>query len=128
MATVLTNNGEQWAAERLVGDSALTGAYVGWGSGADVADKSDTDLSTPETEERVEGTVSAVGSGAAAKYQVVATMTADGNKTITNAGNFTSVGAGTPPSGGVLIVHGNFAGIALSTNDQITFTLTIDPS
>jgi hypothetical protein len=102
--------------------NALTGAFVGWGTGAGTAAKGDTTLFTEATEARVSGTVSVTGSGATAKYQVVATITADGAKTITNAGNLTA------SSGGVLIVHGDFTGVALALNDAIQFTLSLDPS
>ena len=122
MATVLTNVGEQWAAECMAQTNALSGQYIGWGTGAGTAAKGDTTLFTEATEARVAGTVSVSGTGSAAKYQVVGTLTADGAKTITNAGNFTASSAGT------LIVHGDFTGIALALNDRIEFTVTIDPS
>lgn len=122
MATVLTNVGEQWAADRMSGASALDGHFIGWGTGAGTAAKGDTTLFTEASEARVAGTVSTSGSGSAAKYQVVGTLTADGAKTITNAGNLDASSAGN------LIVHGDFAGIALALNDSIQFTITIDPS
>lgn len=129
--TVLTNTGEQWAAERLAGTgtySAVSGQYIGWGTGAGTAAKGDTDVFTAATEARTAGTVSVTGSGSAAKYQVTGTITADGAKTITNAGLFSAQGTGSPPSGGALFVHGDFSGIALALGDSIAFTITIDPS
>jgi hypothetical protein len=122
MATVLANTGEQWAADRMSGASALTGSFVGWGTGAGTAAKGDTTLFTEASEARTNGSVSTSGSGAAAMYQVVATLTANGTKTITNAGNFDASTVGN------LIVKGDFTGIALQTNDQIQFTVQIDPS
>lgn len=122
MATVLTNVGEQWACDAMSGAVATTGQYIGWGTGAGTAAKGDTTLFTEASESRVAGTVSTNGTGASAKYQVVGTLTADGAKTITNAGNFTA------SSGGTLIVKGDFTGIALAQNDSIQFTITIDPS
>lgn len=122
MATVLTNVGEQWACDAMSGTVATTGQYIGWGTGAGTAAKGDTTLFTEATEARVAGTVTTNGTGATAKYQVVGTLTADGAKTITNAGNFTA------SSGGTLIVKGDFTGIALALNDAIQFTITIDPS
>ena len=62
------------------------------------------------------------GSGAAAKYQVIGTITSLSVQTITNAGNFTA------SSAGVLIVHGDFTGIPLAIGDAIQFTITLDPS
>lgn len=130
LATVLTNNGEDWAAQRLAGSGSLStasGQYVHWGTGAGTAAKGDTDLFTPATEARVAGTVTVTGSGATAKWQNVATLTADGAKTITNAGAWSAAGTGSPPTGGTLFVKGDFTGIALALNDQIQFTVTIDP-
>lgn len=122
MATVLTNQGEEWACRCMAQTDTDDGRYIHWGTGAGTAAKTDTDVFTPGSEARVAGTVSVNGSGAAAKYQVVGTLTADGAKTITNAGNFElSTGAN-------IIVHGDFTGIALALNDQIQFTITIDPS
>lgn len=125
MATVLTNLGEQWAAERMAGTGTYSGdngAYIAWGTGTGTAAKSDTTLFTEATESRVAGTVTVTGSGNGAKYQVSGTITADGTKSITNAGNWTA------STGGALLVKGDFTGIPLSSGDQITFTITVDPS
>ena len=122
MASVLTNVGEQWACERMAGTDANDGRHIGWGTGAGTAAKGDTTLFTEASETRVAGTVDVNGSGAAAVYRVVGTLTANGAKTITNAGNFTLTAAGD------MICKGDFTGIALALNDQITFTITLDPS
>lgn len=122
MATVLTNNGEQWACDRMSGVSALDGHFIGWGTGGGGAAKGDTTLFTEAAEARAVGTVSTTGSGAAAKYQVQGTITSLSVQTITNAGNFTASVAGT------LIVHGDFTGIPLAIGDAIQFTITLDPS
>lgn len=123
MATVLTYTGEDWCAQRMAGsgtDSSYTGSYVGWGTGAGTAAKADTTLFT-ETGTRVSGTVSVSGTGASAKYQVVATLTAGGALAITNAGNHTL------SSGGTLIVHGDHGTVNLSSGDSIQYTISIDP-
>lgn len=122
MAQVLTNAGEQWMCDRCSGVSALDGHFIGWGTGAGTAAKADTTLFTEASEARAAGTVSTQGSGAAAKYQVQGTITANGTKTITNVGNFDA------STVGVLIVHADFTGIVLNINDQIQFTITLDPS
>jgi hypothetical protein len=122
LATVLTNNGEQWACDRMSGVSALDGHFIGWGTGAGTAAKADTTLFTEAAEARAVGTVTTNGSGSSAKYQVVGTLTSASGQTITNAGNFTASSAGT------LIVKGDFTGVVLAINDSITFTITIDPS
>lgn len=120
--TVLTYVGEEWAAGRMAGTDSTTGVFVAWGTGSGVAAKGDTTLFTEASEERANGTVSVDGTGATAKYQVVGILTADGTKTITNAGNFSA------DTSGDLIVHSSFDGIDLDEDDQITFTITIDPS
>jgi hypothetical protein len=130
VATVLTNSGQEWVSERMAGVqgagtnnvATLDGHFVAWGTGAGTAATSDTTLSTEASEARAVGTVTVVGTGSSAKYQCTGTLTADGTKTITNAGNLTA------SSSGVLIVHGDFSGIPLVLNDSITFTITLDPS
>lgn len=120
--SVLTNGGEAWAAGRLAGTIPDNGRYIGWGTGFGVAAKPDTTLFVPASESRVAGTVTVEGTGVAAKYTVTGTLTANADKTITNAANFTASSSGT------LIVHSSFDPIDLSDGDQITFTFSIDPS
>ena len=123
MAVVLTNVGEDWAAQRMAGTGAMSGStapYVGWGTGAGTAAKTDTTLFT-ETGSRVSGTVSVVGTGSTAKYQVVATLTAGGVLAITNAGNFDAATVGN------MVVHGDHATVNLASGDSIQYTIQIDP-
>lgn len=128
LAVVITNVGEEFVVDKLNETVQTKPEYVGWGSGAGTAAKSDTDLFTPETEARVLSTTSKQGTGSAAKYQAIATIVAAAGKNITNAGLFTTAGTGSPPSGGSLIVKGDHASVALNTGDQIEYTFTIDPS
>ena len=54
-------------------------------------------------------------------FSVIATLTAESTKTVTNAGVFNSTG------GATLIVKGDFAGITLaSTGDKIEFTISLE--
>jgi hypothetical protein len=122
VATVLTDAGKQWLCDKLTSTVSTTGQYVAWGTGAGTAAVSDTTLSTEASEARVAGTVSTTGTGASAKYQVVATITANGTKTITNVGNFTASSVGT------LIVHQDFTGVAVNSGDSLTFTITLQPT
>lgn len=124
MATVLTDVGEEWAVDRMVSGAGTQNdaPWVAWGTGAGTAAKGDTTLFTEASEARVSGTVTKDGAGSAAKYQVVGTITSDGTKTITNAGNFTASTAGN------LVVKGDFTGIPLESGDKIEFTITLDPS
>ncbi len=49
-------------------------------------------------------------------------MTADGGKTITNAGVFSA------SSGVTLLIKGDFTGIVLTLNDKIEFTVQLTQS
>lgn len=120
MATVYVSKGEEVVVDAI---EAGTACYVGWGTGVGTAAKGDTDLFTPATEARVVGTES---QPTADKNQWVATITADGVKTITNAGLFDAAGSGSPPSGGNLVVKGDFTGVVLASGDSIQFTITLE--
>jgi hypothetical protein len=122
MATVLTNVGEQFICDKLNDTVATAPEWVAWGTGAGTAAKGDTTLFTEASEARVQGTMSTTGSGSTAKFQVVATITADGTKTITNAGAFTASTSGT------LVIKGDHTGVAVDASDQIQYTITLDPS
>ncbi len=122
MATVLSNLGEQYVCDFLSGTSVLVAEFIGWGTGVGTALKADTTLDTEASESRVTGTQSTNGTGASALFQVIGTITADGTKTIVNAGLFDTV------TSGVLVIHGDFAGVALVINDKIEFTFTLDPA
>jgi hypothetical protein len=123
MATVYTQAGEEAIVDLIDGTSTThldaTNAYIAWGTGAGTAAKSDTALFTEASEARVAATVS---QPAADKNQWVATLTADGAKTITEAGLFNA------STGGTLIIHGDFTGIALNAGDKIEFTISLEQS
>jgi len=117
MATVYTDAGEDWTADVFDGTSSPPANYfVGWGTGAGTAAKGDTTLFTEASEARVAATESQPTSNT---NRLVATITADGSKTITNAGSFDQ------STGGSLIVHGDFTGIVLTLNDKIEFTIDL---
>ncbi|SRR5580765_4854116 len=127
MAVVVTNAGEEYVVDKLKESVSTEASYVGWGTGAGVAAKADTDLFTPVNSDpgnvlRILGTSSKTGTGSTAKYQVVATLQSVAGGTITNAGMWTAV------SGGTLFVHGDHTGVVLVTGDQIQYTFTVDPS
>jgi hypothetical protein len=121
MATVYTSAGEAKVVDLIDGTSAVhldaTNAKIGWGTGAGTAAKGDTTLFTEASEARVAATVT---QPVADKNRWVGTLTADAAKTITNAGLFDAA------TGGNLIVHGDFAGIALSLGDKIEFTIDLE--
>lgn len=124
MAIVLTNVGEDWAAQRLAGTGALSGnagTHIGMGTGTGGAVKGDTALGT-EVETRAATTVSVTGSGASAKYQAVATVAMTATRAITEAGLFSASSAGS------MFVRSDFAAINGVSGDSIQFTITIDPA
>ncbi len=123
MTTVLTDAGVEWCVDRLVGaggNSALDGHFLAWGIGAGTAGRADTALFT-ETGSRVAGTLSKYGTGQYTEYQVTGTLTALSSITVTNAGNFTE------SSGGVLLVKGDFPGIALTAGQSLNLSMAIGP-
>lgn len=121
MATVYTQAGEEKIVDLVDGTATThldnTNGKIGWGTGAGTAAKADTTLFTEASEARVAVTTSQV---AADKHQWVGTITANGAKTITNAGLFDA------PTGGVLVIHGDFTGVVLATGDKIEFTITLE--
>ena len=121
MATIYTQVGEEKIVDLTDGASATvlsaTNAKIGWGTGAGTAAKADTILFTEASEARVAATVT---QPTADKNQWVATLTANAAKTITNAGLFDALTAG------ILVVHGDFTGIALALGDKIEFTISLE--
>ena len=98
--------------------------YVHFGTSANEAVKGDTSLVAPSNEART----LAVASGAdpdVASY--VGSITDTTGQTIKELGLFTTVGAGTPPVGGVLIARGNKAAgwAVMLPGDIMTITCTI---
>lgn len=119
MADIFTDAGEDLVVDILDGTVASpggTGWYVGWGTGAGTAAKGDTTLSTEASETRVQATMSQPASN---QTRAVATITADGTKTITNAGLFNASTSGT------LFLHSDFTGVAVDASDSIQFTFTV---
>jgi hypothetical protein len=109
----------------MVGAGALSGFdmhFLAWGTGAGTAAKGDTTLFTEASEARVSATISVTGSGATAKYQAVGTLTADGGKTITNAGLFSASSAGS------MAIKWDHTGVALLIGEGIQYTVTADPA
>ena len=120
MATVYTTAGKNAIVDIIDGTLgtllSATNAKAAWGTGAGTAVVGDTTLFTEATEARV---ACAISQPAADTNKWTATMTADGAKTITNAGLFNST------SGVTLFIKGDFTGIVLALNDQIAFTFTL---
>lgn len=117
MADIYTDAGEEITADIMDGTTTPPANwFVGWGTGAGTAAKADTTLFTEASEARVASTES---QPAANQNRFVATITADGTKTITNAGVLSA------SSGGTLLLHSDFTGVVLLANDSIQFTFTL---
>jgi hypothetical protein len=118
MATgILTNAGKALLAQRLNG-AGTRPDYVGWGSGTTAPAATQTALTTAATEARVQGTTSLVTTDVAGDtYEVDATLTANGTKTISEVGVFTAATAGTMFSRVV------FDGIPVEADDTIRFVI-----
>lgn len=116
--TVLTQTGENWVTSKLNEDRQETGDYVGWGTGAGTASKSDPGLFTPASEARVVATRTKPASDI---LQWRATIICHGaDKTITEVANFTASTAGD------IIIHASFDGIPLEVGDGIQFTIQLE--
>jgi hypothetical protein len=94
--------------------------FVAWGTGVGTAAVGDTTLFTEASEARTNGTSSRVTTSQTNDtYRVVGAITADGSKTITNAGTFDAASTGN------LCVKGDFTGVAVVLSDIITFTVNL---
>lgn len=130
MATVLTNNGEEWAAERLAGVQgsgtnnvfANAGSHMGIGTGGAGAVKGDTALGTEVETRAVNSAATVTGTGSSAKYSVQGTVSITATRALIEAGLFSA------SSAGVMFVRGDFSVINLINGDSIQITVTIDPS
>jgi hypothetical protein len=117
MATVYTDVGEDFTVDLFDGTiSVPANYYIAWGTGAGTAAKTDTTLFTEASEARVTATLAQPSSNV---NEFTGTITADGTKTITNAGVFDA------STSGNMIIKGDFTGVALTANDKIEFTITL---
>lgn len=125
MASLVPNVGKAIISGRMFGTTPTQAEprYMGWGTGAGAGSASSTDLSTAATEARATGTSSQFTTSVTNDtFQVVGTLTANANKTITNLGIFDAAGTGSPPSGGVLFAVFDGLSQALNSGDSIQFT------
>ena len=119
MASVVNNAGRAIVTNRIKG-AGTEPNYVAWGTGAGTAAAADTTLFTEASEARIAGTSSQQTTSVTNDtYRVVQVMTANGSKTITNAGCFDA------SSGGNMLCKGDFTGIVLALNETITFTFNV---
>jgi hypothetical protein len=131
MATLCVNAGKDIITNRIKG-SGTEPVNIGWGTGTQTTTlATDTGMGPTTVEKLVDlatsaGTDHTVGTSARVtttttndSYQVTGTRTATGAGTVTCSGLFDAA------SGGNLFVKGDFAGIALSTNDSIAYTFKV---
>lgn len=126
MATFVVDGGLDVITNRIKG-SGTEPLNVGWGTGAGTTARTDTtlfteklvDLFTSAGTDHTAGTSSRVTTTTTNDtYRVVATRTATGAGTVTNAGLFDAA------SGGNLFLKGDFTGIGLASGDSIQFTVS----
>jgi len=115
---VLTNVGKNYVADLMDGtSSAANPYYVAWGTNATAPVATNTTLGTEASESRSSATED---QPVADRNRWVATITADGTKTITEAGLFTA------STSGILVIHIGHTGIPVVLNDQIEYTIHFD--
>lgn len=125
---VLTNNGEEWASERLAGVQGAgtnnvfgnNGAFVEHGTGTTTPAKGDTATQT-KVDSATSTSVTTTGTGASCKYQATATVACGSTAAITEVSLLSA-------SVGVLFIHAVFTAINVVSGDSIAYTITIDPS
>jgi hypothetical protein len=125
MATFVLDGGLDIVTNRIKG-AGTEPLNVGWGTAAGTTARNDTtlfteklvDLTTSAGTDHTAGTSTRQTTNTTNDtYQVVATRTATGAGTVTNAGLFDAA------SGGNLFLKGDFTGIGLASGDSIQFTI-----
>lgn len=124
MATFVVDGGLDIVTNRIKG-AGTEPLNVGWGTAAGTTARTDTTLFTEKDVDlsgagpaRTAGTSSRTTSNTTNDtYQVVATRTATGAGTVTNAGLWDAT------TGGNLFLKGDFTGIGLAIGDAIQFTI-----
>lgn len=102
---------------------ASRGKYIGWGTGSGQTATS-TDLATAANESRVDGTTSQQTTTTTNDtMRITGTVTAGGARAITEVATFDAAGTGNPPSGGNMVIYGDFSVINLASGDSIAFTI-----
>ena len=116
---VVTQTGRRWIIDKvqnLAPNSNSLMDWVGWGTGTNAESDGDSALQTEASEARVQGTLS---QPTADTDRCVATLTANANKSISEAARFNQLTV----SGSVLLMRMVFTALPLLTNDRIEFTM-----
>jgi len=98
--------------------------WLQWGTGSAAAASASVVTTTTTTEARASATTSQQTTSVTNDtLRLTATLTAAGTRAITEVGAFDAVGSGSPPTGGLMDIYGDFSVINLATNDSIAFTI-----
>jgi len=109
MADIYTQAGEEVVVDLIDNTVAAFTPFIGWGTAAGTFVKGTTTLFTEASESRV---AAATSQPSADQNRFIATIVADGTKTITNAGVLDA------SSGGNLVLGSDFAGVPVVLNDS----------
>ena len=119
-AAIFTNAGQAHATDRLTGNAASTGYYIGWGSGATAPAVTQTALVTENAEARTAATVTRTTTESANDtVRFVGTITATGNRSVQEAAVFTAAAAGT------MVLRGTHALLNIETGDRVEYTFDL---
>lgn len=116
---IVTQTGRRWIIDKVqdvAPNSNSKMEYVGWGTGTNAENDSDSALQTEASETRALGTLS---QPTADTDRCVATLTANAGKTISEGARFNQQTV----SGSILLMRMVFTGLALLLNDRIEFTM-----
>jgi len=123
MAVHFTDSFKAWVVDVIDGATRAGKTdmkFGAWGTGAGTTGETDTTLFTEASETRVTGTMSQQTTTITGDtYRLVWTMTADGTKTVTNAGYFDA------STSGNLGIKGDHAGVPVLLNDSIEYTANL---
>lgn len=115
MATVFVDCGTAWVTRLWNGTDVKTNYFIGWGEGTGTVSKGQFVINSEAAPAREQAATSITAFN---QEQWTATLTATAVRSITQAGLFATT------SGPVLIV-GDFATLALASQDRIQFTFTL---
>lgn len=122
MGTVYTSEGEALLADLITNAAAGTTAtftawFISWGSGTVTDAKGSTGLEAEATEARVTATTE--DQSAADTNRWIGTLTAGTAKTVSETGLHTLA------TNGTMVIFGTYTGVALATDDQVQYTITL---
>jgi len=109
---------------RITSLLAAASFWLQWGTGSGAAKTATTVTTTGTTEARSATANTQVTTTVTNDtLQLVATIAAAGSRAITEVGAFDAAGTGSPPTGGLMDIYGDFSVINLNTSDSIAFTV-----